>query len=181
MRPPFLAEFYLIKAMKYALLVGITFTYCLDFAPIQPTYVLDWQKLVPGGLILMLYLLGRFQKQQEQIQLFARFQMPMQQRPYSVKLELSLLFFAAQVFVLLYFNPHLTEIALLQWFERNILSLEKAFLLGFIFQVLGFFFVVGVFVRLLKAFRPKPPQQNSTPQDPNQFTDYEEVSDQHLE
>lgn len=181
MRPPFLAEFYLIKAMKYALLVGITFTYCLDFAPIQPTYVLDWQKLVPGGLILMLYLLGRFQKQQEQLQLFARFQMPMQQRPYSVQLEIVLLIFSALVFVLLYVYPQFTELALLQWFEKNILSLEKAFLLGFIFQVLGFFFVIGVFVRLLKAFRPKPPQQNSTPQDPNQFTDYEEVSDQHLE
>lgn len=181
MRPQLLAEHYILKALKYALLVGITFAYCLDFAPNEPTYVLDWQKLVPGGLILMLYLLGRFQKQQEQLQMFARFQIPMQARPYSLKLEILLMVFAASVFISLYFFPHLTELALLQWFEKNIHSLEKAFLLGFIFQVLGFFFVVGVFVRLLQAFRPKPPGPNDPDPQTDQYAAYEEVSDQQLE
>ena len=57
MRPPFLAEHYILKALKYIFLVSITFSYCLEFAPNEPVYVLNWQKLVPGGLILMLYLL----------------------------------------------------------------------------------------------------------------------------
>ena len=74
MRPPFLAEHYILKALKYIFLVSITFSYCLEFAPNEPVYVLNWQKLLPGGLILMLYLLGKFQKQQEQIQFLAGFQ-----------------------------------------------------------------------------------------------------------
>jgi hypothetical protein len=182
MRPPFLAEHYILKAIKYVLLVSITFAYCLEFAPNEPTYVLNWQKLVPGGLILMLYLLGKFQKQQEQIQFLAGFQMPIQQKPYSKNMEIALLVLSALTFTGLYFYPQLTEIGLLQWFESNMHSLEKAFLLGFVFQVLGFFFVLSVFFRLIRAFSPKPPQSGpQDTQDSDQFTDYEEVSDKHLD
>ena len=63
-------------------------------------------------------------------------------------------------------------------------SLEKAFLLGFIFQVLGFFFVLNILFRLLRIFRPKPPKSDidaDQHQDYDQFTDYEEVSDKHLD
>ena len=35
MRPPFLAEHYILKALKYVLLVSITFAYCLEFAPTE--------------------------------------------------------------------------------------------------------------------------------------------------
>jgi hypothetical protein len=182
MRPPFLAEQYILKGLKYILLVNITFVYCLEFAPNEPTYVLNWQKLLPGGLILMLYLLGKFQKQQEQLQFLGAFQMPVQQRPYARNLEILLLVLAGLTFTGLYFFPHLAENMISRWFESSILSLEKAFLLGFIFQVLGFFFVLSVFFRLIKAFAPKPPQSGpDQTQDPEQFTDYEEVSDQHLD
>jgi hypothetical protein len=142
--------------------------------------VLNWQKLLPGGLILMLYLLGKFQKQQEQLQFLGAFQMPVQQRPYSKNLEILLLVLAAFTFTGLYFFPYLSENGISHWFESNIRSLEKAFLLGFIFQVLGFFFVLSVFFRLLKAFSPKPPQAGPT-QGTDDFTDYEEVSDQRLD
>lgn len=180
MRPPFLAEQYILKGLKYILLVNITFAYCLEYAPNEPTYVLNWQKLLPGGLILMLYLLGKFQKQQEQLQFLGAFQMPVQQRPYSKNLEILLLVLAAFTFTGLYFFPYLSENGISHWFESNIRSLEKAFLLGFIFQVLGFFFVLSVFFRLLKALSPKPPQAGP-PQGPDDYTDYEEVTDQRLD
>lgn len=180
MRPPFLAEQYILKGIKYILLVNITFVYCLEFAPNEPTYVLNWQKLLPGGLILMLYLLGKFQKQQEQLQFLGAFQMPVQQRPYAQNLEILLLVLAALTFTGLYFFPHLSQNMISHWFESNIRGLEKAFFLGFIFQVLGFFFVLNVFFRLLKAFSPKPPSAGPT-QGQDDFTDYEEVSDQRLD
>jgi hypothetical protein len=180
MRPPFLAEQYILKGIKYILLVNITFVYCLEFAPNEPTYVLNWQKLLPGGLILMLYLLGKFQKQQEQLQFLGAFQMPVQQRPYAKNLEILLLVLAALTFTGLYFFPHLSQNMISHWFESNIRGLEKAFFLGFIFQVLGFFFVLNVFFRLLKAFSPKPPSAGPT-QGQDDFTDYEEVSDQRLD
>ena len=113
--------------------------------------------------------------------MFSRFQIPVPSRPYSLRLEITLLFIAALVFIILFFNPSLSENLLVNWFEKNIRSLEKAFLLGFIFQVLGFFFVVGVFMRLLQAFRPKPPKSNGPNQDPDSYTEYEDVSNQHLE
>ena len=180
MRPPFLAEQYILKGIKYILLVNITFVYCLEFAPNEPTYVLNWQKLLPGGLILMLYLLGKFQKQQEQLQFLGAFQMPVQQRPYAKNLEILLLVLTALTFTGLYFFPHLSQNMISHWFESNIRGLEKAFFLGFIFQVLGFFFVLNVFFRLLKAFSPKPPSAGPT-QGQDDFTDYEEVSDQRLD
>lgn len=180
MRPPFLAEQYILKGLKYIMLVNITFVYCLEFAPNEPTYVLNWQKLLPGGLILMLYLLGKFQKQQEQLQFLGAFQMPVQQRPYSKNLEIFLLVLAALTFTGLYFFPYLSQNMISRWFESSILSLEKAFFLGFIFQVLGFFFVLSVFSRLLKAFGHKPPSAGPT-EGQDDFTDYEEVSDQRLD
>jgi hypothetical protein len=87
---------------------------------------------------------------------------------------------AALTFTGLSFFPYLSQNMISRWFESSILSLEKAFLLGFIFQVLGFFFVLSVFFRLLKAFSPKPPSAGPT-QGPDDFTDYEEVSDQRLD
>jgi hypothetical protein len=181
MRPQSIAEHYILKGLKYIILVGITFAYCLDFAKNEPIYVLNWQKLVPGGLILMLYLLGKFQKQEEQIQFLAGFQMPLSKKPYARNLEILLLVLSAGLFTGLYFYPHLTEIGLLQWFESNIRSLEKAFLLGFIFQVLGLFFVLNVFFRLLKAFLPKAPKQGPDQDHNDEYTTYEEVSDKQLD
>lgn len=181
MRPQSIAEHYILKGLKYIILVGITFAYCLDFAKNEPIYVLNWQKLVPGGLILMLYLLGKFQKQEEQIHFLAGFQMPLSKKPYARNLEILLLVLSAGLFTGLYFYPHLTEIGLLQWFESNIRSLEKAFLLGFIFQVLGLFFVLNVFFRLLKAFLPKAPKQGPDQDQNDEYTAYEEVSDNQLD
>jgi hypothetical protein len=181
MRPQSIAEHYILKGLKYIILVGITFAYCLDFAKNEPIYVLNWQKLVPGGFILMLYLLGKFQKQEEQIQFLAGFQMPLSKKPYARNLEILLLVLSAGLFTGLYFYPHLTEIGLLQWFESNIRSLEKAFLLGFIFQVLGLFFVLNVFFRLLKAFLPKAPKQGPDQDQNDEYTTYEEVSDKQLD
>lgn len=181
MRPQSIAEHYILKGLKYIILVGITFAYCLDFAKNEPVYVLNWQKLVPGGFILMLYLLGKFQKQEEQIQFLAGFQMPLSKKPYARNLEILLLVLSAALFTGLYFYPHLTEIGLLQWFEANIRSLEKAFLLGFIFQVLGLFFVLNVFFRVLKAFLPKAPKQGPDQDQNDQYTAYEEVSDKQLD
>ena len=181
MRPQSIAEHYILKGLKYIILVGITFAYCLDFAKNEPIYVLNWQKLVPGGLILMLYLLGKFQKQEEQIHFLAGFQMPLSKKPYARNLEILLLVLSAGLFTGLYFYPNLTEIGLLQWFESNIRSLEKAFLLGFIFQVLGLFFVLNVFFRLFKAFLPKAPKQGPDQDQNDEYTAYEEVSDNQLD
>jgi hypothetical protein len=182
MRQQSLLEHYILKAIKYVILVSITFAYCLDLEIAAPAYVLNWQKLVPGGLILMLYLLGRFQKQEEQIQFLAGFQMPLSKQPYARNLEILLLVLAAALFTGLFFYPNLTEIGLLQWFESNIRSLEKAFLLGFIFKVLGFFFVLNVFFRLLKAFSPNSRKQGpDQDQNTEEYTAYEEVSDKQLD
>lgn len=180
MRSPSLVAHYILKALKYVLLVSITFAYCLDSAPNEPNYVLNWQKLLPGGFILMLYLLGRFQNQQEQMQFFSGFQMLKQQSPYNKNIEIALLVLSALTFSGLYFYPHLSENIISLWFESNIRSLEKAFLLGFIFQVLGFLFVLRVIFRLLQLFRPKLPKPEPL-LEPDQFTDFEEVSDKQLD
>jgi hypothetical protein len=94
-----------------------------------------------------------------------------------------------------YFFPHLSENYLANWFAGSIKSLENAFLLGFIFKIIGFFFLIGMFIKLLNAINVvlsgKPffvsmssftqsqgqqPKENSD----EQFTDYEEVQDEQL-
>lgn len=94
-----------------------------------------------------------------------------------------------------YFFPSVSENILARWFESSIKSLENTFLLGFIFKIVGFFFLLGMFVKLLNAINVvlsgKPlfvsmssfsqgPGQPPTESPDDQFTDYEEVPDEQL-
>jgi len=195
LRPATVFETYLVKAIKYFFLANVTFGFCIDTSSIHPSYILDWQRLMAGGVILLTYLLGKFQKQQERLQFFGGFNMPKVNQVYSFPLEISLLVLVTLEYIGFYFFPHLSENYLAKWFAGSIKSLENAFLLGFIFKIIGFFFLIGMFIKLLNAINVvlsgKPffvsmssftqsqgqqPKENSD----EQFTDYEEVQDEQL-
>lgn len=190
-----LFETYLFKGLKYFFLANLTFGFCVEITKIDPSYILDWQRLLAGGLILLTYLLGKLQKQQEKLQFFGGFNMPQLKQVYSFPLELTLLVIVGLEFIAFNFYPELAENALANWFERSVRSLENAFLLGFIFKVIGFFFLIGIFIKLLNALNlllsGKPlfvsmssfahrtgPQQ--TENEAQEYTDYEEVQDEQL-
>jgi hypothetical protein len=195
LRPATLFETYLVKAIKYFFLANVTFGFCIDISPIDPSYILDWQRLMAGGVILLTYLLGKFQKKQERLQFFGGFNMPKLNQVYSFPLEISLLVLVTLEYIGFYFFPYLSENLLAKWFEGSIKSLENAFLLGFIFKIIGFFFLIGMFVKLLNtinvvlsgkplfvtmsSFTQGQGQQPTTNSD-EQFTDYEEVPDEQL-
>lgn len=190
---PTLIETYIIKALKYLVLTNITFVFCIDYARLEPTYVVDAQRLLLGGTILLTYLLGKFQKQQQRLQFLGGFNLQQTKQVYSLPLEVTLLVLVTVELILLYFFPQFAENALANWFENNIESLEKAFLLGFIFKVIGFFFLIGIFLKLLNTinvvlsgkplfvsmsnFSQGPAAQQETEE---QFADYEEVQDEQL-
>lgn len=195
LRPATLFETYLVKAIKYFFLANVTFGFCIEISPIDPSYILEWQRLMAGGVILLTYLLGKFQKQQERLQFFGGFNMPKVNQVYSFPLEISLLVLVTLEYIGFYFFPYLSENFLAKWFEGSIKSLENAFLLGFIFKIIGFFFLIGMFVKLLNtinvvlsgkplfvtmsSFTQGQGQQPTTNSD-EQFTDYEEVPDEQL-
>ena len=193
--PATLFETYLIKAVKYYFLANITFGFCLDVSSIEPSYILDWQRLMVGGVILLTYLLGKVQKKQEKLQFFGGFNMPKWTQLYSLPLEITLLVFLAIELIVFYFSPGLSENALTQWFEATIQSLEATFILGFIFKVVGFFFLIGILMKLLNTInvilsgRPlfvsmssfsAGQGSNQTEEEEQQFSDYEEVQDEQL-
>lgn len=195
LRPATLFETYLVKAIKYFFLANVTFGFCIDISPIEPSYILDWQRLMAGGVILLTYLLGKFQKQQERLQFFGGFNMPKVNQVYSFPLEISLLVLVTLEYIGFYFFPYLSENLLAKWFEGSIKSLENAFLLGFIFKIIGFFFLIGMFIKLLNTINVvlsgKPlfvtmssftqgQGQQPTANSDEQFTDYEEVPDEQL-
>ena len=195
LRPATLFETYLVKAIKYFFLANVTFGFCIDISPIDPSYILDWQRLMAGGVILLTYLLGKFQKQQERLQFFGGFNMPKVNQVYSFPLEISLLVLVTLEYIGFYFFPYLSENLLAKWFEGSIKSLENAFLLGFIFKIIGFFFLIGMFIKLLNTINVvlsgKPlfvtmssftqgQGQQPTANSDEQFTDYEVVPDEQL-
>lgn len=195
LRPATLFETYLVKAIKYFFLANVTFRFCIEISPIDPSYILDWQRLMAGGVILLTYLLGKFQKQQERLQFFGGFNMPKVNQVYSFPLEISLLVLVTLEYIGFYFFPYLSENLLAKWFEGSIKSLENAFLLGFIFKIIGFFFLIGMFIKLLNTINVvlsgKPlfvtmssftqgQGQQPTANSDEQFTDYEEVPDEQL-
>lgn len=195
LRPATLFETYLVKAIKYFFLANVTFRFCIEISPIDPSYILDWQRLMAGGVILLTYLLGKFQKQQERLQFFGGFNMPKVNQVYSFPLEISLLVLVTLEYIGFYFFPYLSENLLAKWFEGSIKSLENAFLLGFIFKIIGFFFLIGMFIKLLNTINVvlsgKPlfvtmssftqgHGQQPTANSDEQFSDYEEVPDEQL-
>lgn len=47
--------------------------------------------------------------------------------------------------------PQFSENVISIWFKERILDIEKAVLIGFIFKVIGFFFLIGMFSKMLNA------------------------------
>ncbi len=110
---------------------------------------------------------------------------------FNLKLEVILIVASLAFFVLFWFFPEFATNPISRWFHDSILNIEDTPFFGFIFKVIGFFFLLNLIVKMMNGITfllsggkiqggrqvqnpfGKEDQQNND----NEFVDYEEVDE----
>jgi hypothetical protein len=178
-----IGEAYLVKAIKYFFLVDVTFLFTMDSNEINVN------QLIITCLVLVAYFVGKLQNQQKKMMMFQMVSNGMRQdlNKFNLKAEIGVIVFAVLFFVGFIFFPEYAKNPLSIWFHQNILDIEKAAILGFIFKVIGFFFLVNIIMKMINAFTlllsgapivqssASTTFQNENPKKEDEFDDYEEL------
>ena len=179
-------EDYVIKAIKYLFLVDVTFLFCLDLENEN----ISIYHLTMAGLVLLTYFMGKLQNQQNQLAMFKMMGqggLSKMRMNFNIKAEISVIIIAISAFILFIKYPDLSKNPISTWFHESILNIEDTPIFGFIFKVIGFFFLLSMLVKMINAFTylisGKPfVQASSTFQQFNgrkkkdDFDDYEELN-----
>ena len=182
-----LGEIYLIKTVKYLFLVNVTFLFCLEqYFELQVNYM----NVIPSFIVLMVYFLGKLQQNEQRIQLMSSFTQGMKETPFNRRWEIAIIVLSALSFIGFVYFPHYSENGISRWFQESILDIENTVLIGFVFKVIGFFFLIGMFFKMLNALNyiisGKPlvnvktgfsSKKNSSD---DSFDDFEEIDDNKL-
>lgn len=176
------AEIYILKAVQYLLLVNVTFLICYD----QNIQGLDvTSQLVFGSIILLMYFMGKFQNRKNKQQLFKLYTNGMLQSDFgfNVRAEIAVIVMSLAVFVLFWFYPQWAGNPVSLWFQSSILNIEDTPIFGFIFKVIGFFFLLNILIKVInsimmllsgRAFQNN--QRSDNRKDDNHFDDFEEIN-----
>jgi len=184
-----LGEIYLIKTVKYLFLVNVTFLFCLVQME-EPVFHVNYMNLAPSFIVLMVYFLGKLQQKEQRIQMMTNFTQGLQEAPFNRQWELVLIVLSGLAFAGLVFYPQFSENAISTWFQKSILDIENTVLIGFVFKIIGFFFLIGMFFKMLNALNyiisGKPLVNVKTGfgtkqrKSDDSFDDFEEIDDNKL-
>jgi hypothetical protein len=178
-----IGENYLIKSVKYLFLVNVTFLFCLDLNKNDVSFY----NAMPSAIVLVTYFIGKLQQQQQRLQLFGQLnaQIP-QTNDFNLKTEIILIVASIALFIGFLFFPQYASNNIANWFKSSILDIESTVIIGFVFKVIGFFFLLGMIMKMINAINyiisGKPVvdiktnfQSNST-KDEDKFDDFEEIN-----
>lgn len=169
-----------LKAIQYFLIVAVSIIFCSQDLN-SSTYT-----IIVTGLILAMYFIGKVQRMQFK-RMFVQvqgMQMMNNFKP-NLKLEFGIVILSMGLFAFMVMHPEYAMNDITTWFYKTIVDIEKAPIFGFIFKIVGFFFMITILMQMVnavtfilsgKAF-DKNAQKNdqNNPEDPFKFDDYEEV------
>ncbi len=174
---------YGLKAIQYLFLVQVTILFCCEQ---DSSLSLSQNSVVTTAMILLFYFTSKLQKNQRKGLLFSFIQSG--QNPntkhFNLAIEIVLVLLSLAYFTTCIYNPNLADNAISNWFKESILSIENAAFFGFIFKIIGLFFLISVFGKIVQSIlllvAPKPINgQNNVGslEDSNTFEDYEDMTD----
>jgi hypothetical protein len=175
-------ETYLIKGIKYAFLVNVTFLFSVDLNKHQ----VNFYNLIPSALVLSTYFVGMLQQKQRR-QVFMGQLGKSAAEGITIKAEIILITLSGILFLGLVCYPQFAENTVALWFQRSILDIEATVIIGFIFKIIGFFFLLGMIFKMLNALNylisGKPLfdiksrfSKMDTKKDDTHFDDFEELT-----
>jgi len=182
-RPKTIVENYLIKSVKYLFLVNVTFLFCLDLNQNNVSFY----NAMPSAIVLVTYFIGKLQRQQQQLQLFGQINAQIPQRSdFNLKTEIVLIIVSIALFIGFLFFPQYASNNIANWFKSSILDIESTVIIGFIFKIIGFFFLVGMILKMINAInyiisgKPvvdiKTNFKSNSNKDEDKFDDFEEIN-----
>jgi hypothetical protein len=145
-------EVYFSKGVKSIFLVNVLFLYGLDDGQNE----IDLFNMIVSGLVLLLYFIGQMQKNERQAAMMEKYSNILRgigansrfnKKAEIIVLSLSLLFYAS-----LFFLPDIAKNPIALWFYETVTGIEKTPLIGFIFKVIGFFFLFRILVKIFNGF-----------------------------
>ncbi len=178
-----MVETYMIKGVKYLFLADVTFLFCLG--DLDSHMIVSYQ-VVLAGIILLTYFIGKLQNSQNRMALFqmvGRGIPQVSKASFNLKAEILVISTALALFIALWFFPWLATNSASRWFHESILSIENAIFFGFIFKVIGFFFILSLIFKMVGSITfllngGKNPNSNNeigNDSNNNEFDDFEEV------
>jgi hypothetical protein len=184
-----ISEVYFTKGVKSIFLVNVLFLYGLDSNQNE----IDWFNMIVSGLILLLYFIGQMQKDQQQAAMMDRFSgmlSVVSKTRFNRKAEIIVVTIAFLVYTFFFFFPEFAKNPIAQWFYQQVTGLEKTPIIGFIFKLIGFFFLLGILLKITNGIMflisGKPIMNvygsfktgNSRKENDDDFDDFEELKNE---
>ena len=164
---------YLVKGVKYLFLVNVIFLFSVSDTEAK----IELRALVPVMLILFLYFVGKFQKNQNKNIFLSRMGIQSNAVQFNSRYEMVLIMLSLLVFILFILEPSIAQNNIAIWFKVTIIDIETTAIIGFIFKIIGFFFLLDILAKTMNAFQfiiarivSKAPSKNK-----DKFDDFEEV------
>jgi len=177
-----IGEVYIIKAVKYIFLANVTFLFCVN--PISSKMTLVNQGII-AGVVLLTYFIGKFQKKKNQSRIFKMGinGFPSLSPVFDLKAEIIVIGISLSVFIAFWLYPTYAINPLANWFHLSIIDISDTPIFGFIFKVIGFFFMLSMIFKVANAFGflvSKFDRTNNVQSDyqsnDDEFDDYEEIT-----
>lgn len=169
------------KTVQYLLIADVAILFCTD----NPNGNLSTS--ITTGLILLMYFIGKVQNMQFRAMMSIQIQgrnLTEGPKP-KMGIEFGIVALAMAVFGFLLWKPEFAANGISNWFYKSIIDIESTPIFGFIFKIVGFFFTIGMLLRMFNALsvifsgeafgrKNNKPDRNDRP-DNQHFDDYEEV------
>ena len=172
-KPRSLVETYFLKGIKYVFLVNVIFLFSID----MNSGGIALANLYPIIFILALYFIGKFQKSQNNVLMLSRMGLAKTTSKFNSKYEIIIIIISLLVFVGFIFRPDIANNVVAFWFKESILDIESTAIIGFIFKVIGFFFLMSILFKTVNSFQYISESLiNKNQRKDSDFDDYEEIS-----
>ncbi|MGB2466613.1 MAG: hypothetical protein ACPH90_00570 [Crocinitomicaceae bacterium] len=172
-KPRNLVETYFFKGIQYVFLVNVIFLFSID----MNSGSIALANLYPIIFILALYFIGKFQKSQNNVLMLSRMGLATSTSKFNSKYEIIIIILSLLVFIGFIFRPDIANNVVAFWFKESILDIESTAIIGFIFKVIGFFFLMSILFKTVNSFQYISESLiNKNQRKDSDFDDYEEIS-----
>ncbi len=178
-------QHYTLKLIQYFFLVQVTFLFCFEN---NTALSLSQNSFAVTFIILLIYFVSKFQNSQQRrmmVSVLRNQQMPSNLKAvFDKRVEIGLVVLSLGFFWACKFFPGLAENRISLWMKEAIVNIEDTPVFGFIFKIVGFFFLFSIFNKIFQSiamlFGMNPQRDNrqdGLPPENDEFDDYEEVTD----
>ena len=172
-KPRSLVETYFFKGIQYVFLVNVIFLFSID----MNSGSIALANLFPIIFIMALYFIGKFQKSQNNVLMLSRMGLATSTSKFNSKYEIVIIILSLLVFIGFIFRPDIANNVVAFWFKESILDIESTAIIGFIFKVIGFFFLMSILFKTVNSFQYiSESLMNKNQRKDSDFDDYEEIS-----